>query len=116
MISYGVFVIGHIVLTHVVYFKSIVAGVSMILPTAPSCPHSTGLTQPPWQTQNIRRCFDCIQMASVSAGSSDCGRQIRIQSGQDDLFDVVNLRPRRDLLPRFAFTIPSYLILREGRE
>lgn len=58
----------------------------------------------------------CIQTASVSAGSSDCGRQIRIQSGQDDLLDAVNLRPRRDLLLRFAFAIPSYLILREGRE
>lgn len=53
--------------------------------------------------------------ASASAGSSDCGRQICIQRGQDDLLDVVNLRPRHDLLPRYEFTIGSYLILL-GRE
>lgn len=110
MISYGVSAIGRSVLTRVVYIMCNVAGVSMILPTASA---SLGHCGKPKTSDAV---LICILTASVSAGSSDCGRQIRIQSGQDDLLDVVNRRPRRDLLPRFAFTIPSYLILREGRE
>lgn len=64
----------------------------------------------------IRQMLFWFVSASVSVGSSDCSWRLCIQSGQDDLLDVVNLRPRCDLLPWFEFTIPSYLILLEGRE